>query len=70
MLVKVARVNNNDGKVNNSVRVRGWEGQRDARWRLYFQPFPRWEYPDFWFRRFVPRAMVVVGSGRSPLGER
>ena len=30
----------------------------------------RWEYPDFWHRRFVPRAMVVVGSERSPLGER
>ena len=35
-----------------------------------FNHLPRWEYPDFWLRRFVPRAMVVVGSERSPLGER
>ena len=35
-----------------------------------FNHLSRWEYPDFWFRRFVPRAMVVVGSERSPLGER
>ena len=57
-MVKVARVNKNDGKVKTPMRVRGWKGQPDARWRFYFQPFV-----SLGVSRFLVSSVRSTGDG-------
>ena len=40
------------------MRVRGWEGQRDARWRFYFQPFV-----SLGVSRFLVSSVRSTGDG-------
>ena len=56
------------GVLHEDCSLSGWEGQQDARRRLYFQPFFSLGVSDFWFRRV--HSTVGGGGGERTLPPR